>query len=75
MACENCDYPMHEQFERYKGRWICFRPGPSIGRTICQTPVSDYNNIEAHKQKLAEAKVPKWCPGAKRKEVSHGKGS
>jgi hypothetical protein len=53
---------MHEQFRNYPGHWYCFCPGPTIGRTICNTPVNDYGDREAHSKVLKEAKQPKWCP-------------
>ena len=68
MACENCKCPTHEQFKNYAGRWICFRPGPTIGRIICQTLAADFDDFQAHNRKLAEAKTPRWCPGAIPKE-------
>ena len=64
MACDNCRYPMHEQFRNYLGHWYCFCPGLTIGRTICHTPIEDYGNYEAHKRVLMESKTPKWCPRA-----------
>lgn len=62
MACDNCRYPMHEQFRNYPGHWYCFCPGPKIGRTICNTPVEDYGDFEAHRRTLQESKHPQWCP-------------
>lgn len=64
LACEKCKYPMHEQYERYPGHWYCFRPGETCGKTICATPVEDWNDFRANNCSLKEAKTPKWCPGA-----------
>ena len=61
--CSNCQYPMHGQYKGYHGIWNCFHPGRTCGRTICQTPVEEWNNFPANNRRLAEAKVPSWCPG------------
>lgn len=63
MACEGCRYPHHEQFAGYTGRWICFRPGRTCGKTICNTPVKEWGDFRANNKRLAEAKTPGWCPG------------
>lgn len=61
MKCGECK-AMHEQFKGYKGRWLCWRQGDTIGRTICETPVEDWGNEAAHNRLLNETPTPKWCP-------------
>lgn len=61
MACNGCNHPMHEQYKNYPGHWYCFHP-KTCGKTICHTPKEDYDNFDAHRQVLEEAKDPKWCP-------------
>lgn len=68
MACENCKYPMHEQFRHYQGHWYCFCPGKRCGKTICKTPVEEWDDITLNNRRLREAKTPNWCPGAVMKE-------
>lgn len=68
MACVNCKHPIHEQFKGYQGRWLCFRPGPNMGKIICQTPTEAFNDFQAHKTCLDTAKPPRWCPGEVPKE-------
>lgn len=62
MSCGDCVHPMHEQYQGHRGRWICFCPGLACGRTICPTPVEEWDDVPANNKRLSEAKTPKWCP-------------
>lgn len=76
MACNGCEYPIHEQYERYAGRWLCLHPHrDEISNTgtftfpqndrphilICETPAELYGDFAAHNALLAAAPTPKWC--------------
>lgn len=61
MRCAECKV-MHEQFKNYKGRWMCWRPGDTMGRIICETPVADFDDKAAHNRVLEETPTPQWCP-------------
>lgn len=61
MNCAECK-AMHEQYKGYKGRWLCWNQGPTMGRVICETPIKDYGNARAHERALKKVQTPKWCP-------------
>lgn len=61
MKCSECKHPQHEQFKGYHGSWYCFH-AECCGRTICKTPVEDYDDRQAHGRSLSQAQHPKWCP-------------
>lgn len=69
MKCYDC-IAIHRQMEGEKGQWTCGQKGPTMGRTICETPASSCGDTLAHARALRQTPTPAWCPLNRRRKTA-----